>query len=275
MNETDPIPAERTLWQVVGHGRESYPAGKRYRFDVGERTDDGSAVVQLTRSGRITVRDAGGTHDANAGCLLLFRNGSSVAYGHDRPLPTPYACTWVALQGAGLAEHVARLTRDFGPVLRPGLDHPLAAAVERLRTQGAADRRPTPTREAAEIYQFVIDLFEFAEDRRGVRMDPADRAVQAMLRRPHRPWSLKQLAAEHGISREHLSRRFAQRVGRPAQPWLNDARRRRALALLRQTRLPLAEVARQAGYANPHSVARHVRDATGLSPTAYRRRADP
>ncbi|MEM6458844.1 MAG: AraC family transcriptional regulator [Planctomycetota bacterium] len=275
MSPSPPLPSDRTLWHITGHGRERHPAGKRYHFDNARRADDGTVAVQLTRGGRITFRDAESTRRVAAGSIMMFRFGSETVYGHDGPLPVAYGCTWVTLNGAGLAEHLGLLARQAGPILEPGLDHPLADAVERLRVLAEPERRPTPVREAAEIQRFVIDLFEFAEDRLGREMPPADRAVRQLLRLPYRPWSLKQLAAEHGISREHLSRRFAQRVGRPAQPWLNEARRRRALALLRQTRLPLAEVARQAGYANAHSFARHVRHATGLSPTAYRRRADP
>lgn len=261
------------LWGIEAFGRENHPAGKTYWWDNGRRVRDGRAVVQLAVAGSILVRDAAGDRPVPPGSLIVFCYGDPIHYGQPDPLVEHHACRWVAFRGAGLAEHLRALTARHGPILQPGLDHPLADQLERLIVLADPQRPASPTRLAESIHHFVMSLHDFAENRLWRELSPAEQAIRAVLQQPNHPWSIKEIAARYQVSREHFSRLFQQRVGRSAHAFLTEARQRRALALLKQTRLPLPEIARQSGYANAHTLARHVRDATGRSPTAYREQA--
>ncbi|MEO1235419.1 MAG: AraC family transcriptional regulator [Planctomycetota bacterium] len=265
-----PRPEDSAWWHVRGFGRETHPAGKTYWWDNARRRQAGLAVVQHTRSGSIVVRDADGDHPAGPGTLTLFCHGDPLRYGQPQPLATPYVCRWVGLAGAGVDAHVREIARQHGPVLDLGEDHPLPDRLEALMLLAEPGRRADPSELASAIHRFVIDLGKAAEDRLLDRLTPIDRAIHAIQSRPHDPASVKEIAARFGVSREHLSRAFAQRVGRSAHEVQTEARCRLALSLLRETRLPIAEVARQSGFVNAPSLARHVRALTNRSPTAYR-----
>jgi len=269
MSTLRPQPESQTLWHVRGHGRETHPPGRTYWWNNARLPPDGG-VVQFTQSGQIQYRDADGSRAVGPGTFLLFRYGDSSHYGQPEPLKTPYVCRWLSLFGAGATDHLSSLIRRHGPTLYVGLDHPLVDQHDRLITQAARSHEVEPTELAGEIHHFVMGLYDLAELRLKEKLAPVEMAIQSILRRPHQPMSLKEIAAHFDVSREHLSRTFRQTVGRSAHDVLAEAKCQRALSLLKQTHLPIAEVARQAGYANPHSLARQVRHATGHAPTAYR-----
>ncbi|MEL7089492.1 MAG: AraC family transcriptional regulator, partial [Planctomycetota bacterium] len=249
---------------------EHYRAGKSYWWNNAERAEDGLAVVQLITAGSIILRDPRGDHRVDRGEIIVFFHGDETEYGQPEPLPYPMSCRWVGLRGAGLIEHLRTLVRRHGPILKCGIEHPLADELERVMVLADPQRPAAPTRVSVVIYQFVMNLYDLAEQRLLQQLTPVEQAIQAILRHPHQPWSLKEVSAQYGVSREHFSRMFQKHIGQTAHQFLADAKQHRALALLRQTRLPLAEIARQAGYTSAHSLARHVRELTGLSPTIYR-----
>lgn len=270
MTRDTPRSRPTVLWEIEAYGRETHPVGKTYWWDLAERPRGGHAIVQLAAAGTIRLRSAGQERPVLPGSLMLLFPGDDVQYGQPEALTEPYRCRWVNVRGAGLAKHLRSITDRHGPVLRPGLAHPLVDQVEQLIVLAAADRPAPPTSLASAVHHFVMSLHDFADDRFHQQLRPVEQAIELIYTRPHQTWSLKEVAAQHGVSREHLSRLFQDRVGQSAQSFLNEARRGRALALLKHTRLPLAEVARQAGYANVHTLGRQVRTATGFSPTAYR-----
>lgn len=271
MSPSNPKLDPPALWHVRGHGREKHAAGRTYWWD-NTRLPPGGSVVQFTRSGHIDLHDDDGTHRVNPGTFLLFNYGDDTAYGQQTPLPQTYVCQWVSLFGAGVADHIHALIARHGPIHQVGLHHPLVDLHDQLIDLASPESVVEPTLLAGHIHHFVMNLYDVAELRFKEKLTPVQIAVQSILRRPHQPLSLKEIAAEFEVSREHLSRVFRQTVGRSAHDVLAEAKCQRALSLLQQTRLPIAEVARQAGYANLHSLARHVRDSTGYSPTGYRHR---
>lgn len=272
MASFNPKPDTPALWHIRGYGREHHPAGRTYWWDNTRTTSDGS-VVQFTLAGEILYRDQAGSQTVGPGTLLLFSYGDQTAYGQPTPLQNPYTCHWTSLFGAGVTAHLRAIIARHGPIHHVGLNHPLAHQHNQLIDLAEPGRAIEPTDLAAAIHHFVMNLHDWAEMRFKEKLAPVEMAIQSILRLPHTPQSLKEIAAQFGVSREHLSRTFRENVGRAAHDVLAQAKCNRALELLKQTRLPVAEVARQAGYANPHSLARHVRKATGHSPTAYRDRA--
>jgi len=262
-------PAEGVLWRVIGFGQERYAPGKPYRWANAGRQPAGQCVAQLTRLGRAAIDTPAGRHVAEPGQVLLFRYGEPTVYGKlDRA--DDYACRWVNLEGAGLAEHFDAFRARHGYVV--GFESPDAGEQQLSRLIALAEPAAGTARPAMAqaVHAFLLRLFEQAEHGRRQRLSPAEQAVAAILDNPYRPWSLKRLAAEFGVSREHLTRVFTDKVGRPPHRHLSQVRLQRSLRLLRESHLPLGEVAEQSGFESAHNLARHVRRATGQSPTALR-----
>lgn len=267
-------PDAGVLWRVHQFGQHATPAGRPYWWENARREPRDVVVLQATLAGRITLRDPAGEHPIRPGDLALFAYGEDSAYGDPRGLAEPYACVWVGLQGAGVAEHLRAFRQRHGPVRPLGLDHPFLADLRALAAAAEPRAGTPPHALAAQAYALVMSLFADAERDRLRTLSPAEQAVDHILRQPHLPASVDEVAERFGCSREHLSRLFQARVGQSPAAYLADAKRRRALRLLRETDLPLAAVARQAGYATTHTLARHVRAHTGHSPTRFRARRD-
>jgi AraC family transcriptional regulator len=67
--------------------------------------------------------------------------------------------------------------------------------------------------------------------------------------------SLEEIARECGVSRSHLARAFKRSTGQTPHRWLLDRRIERACQLLRDSRLPLAEISTRCGFAD-HAILR-------------------
>src|SRR5262249_39853333 len=81
---------------------------------------------------------------------------------------------------------------------------------------------------------------------------------------------LEALAAIAGLSIYHFARAFHQSVGSPPHSYLLGRRLERAERMLRETRLPLSEIAVATGFSDQSHLARHFRRRTGVSPRVAR-----
>lgn len=68
-----------------------------------------------------------------------------------------------------------------------------------------------------------------------------------------------------------FTRRFRAEVGTSPTRWLTRQRVERARRLLESSDLPIATVAREAGFGTAASLRQHLQRTAGVSPTSYRR----
>jgi len=80
------------------------------------------------------------------------------------------------------------------------------------------------------------------------------------------------LADRLGVHRSTLYRSFKKQFGVSLIQYLNRLRIRRALRLLQETRLPIADVAVQSGIPDIAYFSRQIRSQTGFGPRAFRQR---
>jgi transcriptional regulator GlxA family with amidase domain len=99
------------------------------------------------------------------------------------------------------------------------------------------------------------------------------RAKDRMDAASHETWPVPRLAQVSGVSEAHFSRSFKQAFGVPPHRYLLTRRIERATALLRDTGLPITEIAFQTGWESLGTFGRTFRDITGESPSAVRQRA--
>ncbi|MFE2476737.1 cupin domain-containing protein [Streptomyces sp. NPDC059389] len=101
--------------------------------------------------------------------------------------------------------------------------------------------------------------------------DPvASAALRALHSDPAAPWTNERLAAEAGVSRPTLARRFTALVGRPPMAYLTWWRLTYAATLLRDTPDPLAAIARRVGYGTPYAFSHAFSREFGTTPGRYR-----
>lgn len=86
----------------------------------------------------------------------------------------------------------------------------------------------------------------------------------------HEAWTVNRLAAISGASPAHFARSFKAAFGIPPHRYLLTRRIERARALLRDTDMPIIDIAFQTGWDSLGTFGRAFRDITGVSPTDLR-----
>ena len=128
------------------------------------------------------------------------------------------------------------------------LDHLVLQAArprQRLRTERSGGGLSSPARRR------VLDFVD-------AHLDSADLSLPTLAREAH-------------LSEFHFARMFRVSMGCSVHDWVAARRVDRARALLRETVLPLADIAAACGYAGASHLSRHVRAATGATPGEFRR----
>lgn len=98
------------------------------------------------------------------------------------------------------------------------------------------------------------------------------RAKDGMDAASQEDWPVGRLARVSGVSEAHFARSFRQAFGVPPHRYLLTRRIERAMALLRDTNLPITEIAFHAGWESLGTFGRTVRDVAGQSPSEIRAR---
>jgi transcriptional regulator GlxA family with amidase domain len=98
------------------------------------------------------------------------------------------------------------------------------------------------------------------------------RAKDRMDAAPDEEWPVSRLAKISGTSEAYFTRSFRDAFGIPPHRYLLTRRVERAAALLRDTDLPVTEIALRIGWNSLGTVGRTFRDVTGESPGELRQR---
>jgi transcriptional regulator GlxA family with amidase domain len=98
------------------------------------------------------------------------------------------------------------------------------------------------------------------------------RAKDRMDAASEEAWLVPRLAGVSGVSEAHFARSFKEAFGVPPHRYLLTRRIERATALLRDTDLPIIEIAFGTGWNSLGTFGRTFHDVTGESPTGFRER---
>ncbi|MFD4155362.1 helix-turn-helix domain-containing protein [Streptomyces hydrogenans] len=233
-------------------------------------------LLMYTCAGRGRVRTAEhGDVRADEGSVLALAPGTPHDYGTD-PAAEGWTVLWAHVlprpEWLGLLD----LPRAGTGVGRIALTGPLAERVAAAFTRAVA----LSTSAVGNAVLFGVNAVEEAllwcatQNDRGTTTDPRLLAVlehlSAHLAEPH---TVRSLARVAGLSPSRLSRLFAARLGTGVMAHVEDRRMDMACRLLTLSDLPVREVARQVGYADPLYFSTRFRRAVGCPPSAYRLRS--
>lgn len=99
----------------------------------------------------------------------------------------------------------------------------------------------------------------------GVRL-----ALQHMRSHLSQAVTVVEAAQAAGLSRHHLAHQLRAQTGRSFTQWLTVLRLEMAQGLLRNTALPIRDIARRCGFDDEAYFSRRFRQATGMAPRAWR-----
>lgn len=211
-----------------------------------------------------------------AGQSITFQEGSAVIYGaeeyHDQTMATDGEdlCIQIALP-----RQVRR--RLDGGIFAPDVGHAAWLIAEildlcRSRAQpGGMEQRVFDLRAAAVLLALVeIATKASHED----ALPPSERHVmqaeQFMGEHFANIHSLREVAEHVGVSHDHLRHLFKNARGRSLVSQLNEIKVARAKILLRNSLLPLKQVAATCGFTDEYYFSAVFRRLTNLSPGSYR-----
>jgi AraC-like DNA-binding protein len=86
---------------------------------------------------------------------------------------------------------------------------------------------------------------------------------------------LQKIAEECEMSVSHFARAFKSTFRKPPHTWLTERRVERAKDLMRNSRLPLADIANRCGFADQSALNRSFKRIHGMSPGIWRRQWAP
>ena len=96
-------------------------------------------------------------------------------------------------------------------------------------------------------------------------------AYTALVERDYdKPVGVQHFAAQLGVTPTHLSRACREASGRPALEILKERRHFEACRLLRDTDIPISDIAKQTGFASAAYFTRAFRSSSGKSPSEFR-----
>ncbi|CZF86285.1 HTH-type transcriptional regulator YesS [Grimontia marina] len=96
------------------------------------------------------------------------------------------------------------------------------------------------------------------------------RALQLLHDNPQLSWTLESVASQIGMSRAAFANRFTSLVGQPMFGYLTNLRMQKAQELLRESLLPIYEVAEQVGYESERAFTLTFKKHLGTTPKRFR-----
>lgn len=247
---------DRASFHLVRRGACQVRAGERVeQLAAGDLAYLGPGLDHVIESD-----GSGGSQNAPATLLLCGYCRFDAADAH--PLVASFP-SFVVVRAEELLEH---------PWLKGTLDHLSAEYLaQRPGAEVVVDR-------LTEVVLVELVRLNFCRgDASGFMRALLDKPVAAALDRLHEnpggAWTLQGLGREVGVSRAALAKRFKALVGQSMFDYLTDLRVRRARELLRDTSLPIHEVASRVGYSSELAFTKVFKNRAGTTPTRYRKDA--
>jgi AraC family transcriptional activator of pobA len=241
--------------------------------DKGRHIHDFPILAYLSATGSVYVVAAGETIEPiwaseQADRIGVFFDPAALSDGVRSPWPTwrnhPLLFPFLHGHTGGVLQlHVPPRRKSFW-------DNTIESMEAELLDRGEGHREAV----IAHLTLLLIDLARMTDDVVGdLRRsgEPLIADVFAVIdRRIAEPLSLRDVAREVGLTPGHLTTVVRRRTGRTVQEWITERRMADARALLSTSDLPIAEVARRVGIADPGYFARLFRTTHGVSPRRWR-----
>lgn len=240
----------------------------RYHWSCEGRGRTPFVILQysLAGSGRFQMGDAIYEVPAESAFIALVPEKARYFYPPDGQ--EPWTFCWLNFYNPLSIQLWRKLRTQFGPVIQlPGTS---SAALNLMRLIRLVENRKFSDR--FEVSQEAYTLYMSCWRQLSHPALAGNSAVAAAVRycREHfrDPMSIKELAGQSNLSREHFSRLFKDRVGMAPGSYLRMQRLEAASELLAGSTLPLKEIALRSGFYSTRQFVNAFRKAHGKSPKA-------
>ncbi|GAB3994715.1 AraC family transcriptional regulator [Glycomyces albus] len=241
------------------------------------RCDDAAPLTMLTVvTGGVKIMFGDGEEvDLGSGRTAVFPDRGPVRFVDNAPGPTSafFGSYWTSGRRHELLLRVL-------PKLIVVDDNPTVCAWLEAASRDIGERRPGTQALIDRLFDWglVCTLRSWFDQEgeaapgwyRGFADPVVGPALEAIQTEPARAWTVASLAAEAGVSRALLAKRFNEVVGEPPMSYLASWRMELAEDLLIDPSRTIAQVARAVGYADPFGFSSAFKRRKGVSPTEFR-----
>ncbi len=245
----------------------------RYKWNCDDRGDDPFVIVQWTLAGEGAFVREGKLFPVPAGHAFVAVVPEASSYHYPPGSRQPWVFNWCNIYGSVACDVFRKFQAEFGPVVPLPQQSAAATAFRRLIACLSPPHGPDRWEISREAYAFVLEWWREASHQTGSAEGGLERALRFCREHFREQLSVKQIAAEAGMSREHFSRSFSARFQETPATYLRRLRLHEAATFLRDTRLPLREVAIRAGFYSTRHLMRTFQRAHETSPSQFRRLA--
>jgi len=273
------------LWQLDFQVLEEMPLSPRplslsrqivtgpgYFSDGSLRTSDDHCYFCYTLSGVGMFWDARGVHSLppGQGFLVEIDDPQTGYYGEPNP-EQPWE--FLAFTFTGLAAHA--MTRDlverFGGVYTLPLQSPVLQRWLSRATESYTVARPHAVDGAEIVIELLLALASAArsQEEPSAVQDLVRRALQLIEENGEASLSVQELARRLDTSRERLARAFRLHLNLSPHQLIREQKIRRACFLLKDTDMPIKQIATHLGYTDYTNFTRAFREVMQMTPHEF------
>jgi len=244
----------------------------RYRWNCHDRGGERFVIMQWTHSGEGVFENRRGPQRVPKDHAFISLVPERASYYYPPDAREPWVFSWTNWYGTLAYEIFRRFHARFGPVIPLSSRGAAAAALRRLMALAGEPAAAERSGVSLQSYAFALEWWREAAAPAGGSENRLARALQFCRRHFREPLGVKEIAGEAGMSREHFTRLFVEEMDQPPAAFLRELRVNEAATLLRETELPLREVAMRSGFYSTRHLMRTFQRAHRVGPTEYRRR---
>lgn len=242
----------------------------RYHWASDQRGSDSFVIIQRTRSGTGAFRWQGRVWEVPAGHAFVCFVPEPSAYFFPDEAKEPWRFSWLNFYGPLAASLCQALRGEHGPVLPMPERSTVTAEFHKLARQAEERAVLDPCDATIGAVTFLMEWKRLLDHPLPRLRDPVETVVRICRARFREPLGIKELAAHTGLSREHLTRTFTERMGISPARHLRDLRVAAAREMLDDAGSTLKETALRCGFPSAKSLQHALRaaKANDMSPDA-------
>ena len=203
--------------------------------------------------------------------FLLEINDPRTGYRGEPNRETPWE--FLAFEFTGLAAHalVRDLTVRYGALFALGAQSPIVQRLQSYANKHYAVVHPHAVDAAEMVIELLLALAASAraEKEPDAAQDLVKRAMQMIEEYGEAAFSVTELAQRLGVSRERLARVFRLRLNLSPHQLIQERKIRRACFLLKDTDMPIKQIAAQLGYTDYTNFIRAFRQVMQMTPHEF------
>lgn len=265
----EPPPPE--LLRLVSVGRQTVERPD-YAWDGAQRNGDG-IIFQYTLSGEGKLDWEGNAFSIAKGQALIVPVPGKYRYYYDACATEPWSFIWIRLAGGQAASIWREWHRSEGPASDFRLESETIAKLFAFYADAASGRLGDMWSISVRLYDWLLTLVKrFSGSSRHPQDIPETYALIAAWIEEHYAddIALAQLAEMAGVTKHHFCKKFQELYRLPPIQYIRKRRIEEAAALLRTSRIPIAEIAERCGIPDPGYFGKVFRQFAGVSPSEYR-----